>query len=177
MIDNIEIIKASISHIDEIERLYNDLNIALESGINYAGWKLGIYPIRETAIKGIEEDNLYILKCNDEIAGSIILNNEPEKAYYNAKWQIDADYNEVLVVHTFVVHPKYSRLGIGKRLMDFAEDVARELKMKSIRLDTYDENMPASKLYEKCGYNFIGKVDLGYGEYGLDWFKLYEKIM
>lgn len=177
MIDNITIVKASICDVDEIERLYNDLNIALEAGINYAGWILGVYPIRETAVKGIEDGNLYILKCGDEIAGSIILNHEPEEAYEKAKWKIDVDYSEVIVVHTFVVHPKYLRCGIGIKLMEFADNLAKELNIKSIRLDTYENNMPAIKLYEKCGYDFIDKVDLGYKDYGLDWFYLYEKLI
>ncbi|MGL5087428.1 MAG: GNAT family N-acetyltransferase, partial [Clostridium sp.] len=81
----------------------------------------------------MDEENLYILKYGEEIAGSIILNNEPEEAYYNVKWKIDVDYNEVIVVHTFVVHPKYIRLGIGAKLMNFAYELAKELNMKSIR--------------------------------------------
>jgi len=49
--------------------------------------------------------------------------------------------------------------------------------MKSIRLDVYEKNIPAILLYEKCGFEYIDTVDLELGNYGLDWFKLYEKVI
>ena len=30
-------------------------------------------------------------------------------------------------------------------------------------------------LYERCGYWYMGTISLGLEEYGLNWFKLYEK--
>lgn len=83
--------------IDEIELLYNEINDFLAKGVNYPGWKKGVYPIREDAIKGISEGNLYIAKYHDEIVGTVILNNEPEGAYYNVKWKIYDNYNEMLI--------------------------------------------------------------------------------
>lgn len=61
--------------------------------------------------------------------------------------------------------------------MEFSLDLARSTDMKSIRLDVYEKNLPAISLYEKCGFDYIDTVDLGLGHYGLNWFKLYEKIV
>lgn len=163
--------------IDEIELLYNNINDFLARGVNYTGWKKGIYPIREDAIKGINEGGLYIAKYKDKIVGTVILNHEPENAYYNVKWKSDDNYKEIMVIHTFVVDPNYLRLGIGKKLIDFAYSFAKEKNMKSIRLDVYEKNEPAIRLYEKCGYEYIYTVDLGLSNYGLDFFKLYEKLI
>lgn len=41
----------------------------------------GIYPIKETAIKGIQEGNLYVMKDGNHIAGTVILRREQEMAY------------------------------------------------------------------------------------------------
>ena len=174
---NVEIIieLGKKSDIDEIELLYNELNDVLEKGINYPGWKKNIYPIREDAEKGIFEGNLYVAKFQGKIVGSIILNHEPESMYDSVKWKVDAKYSDIFVIHTFVVHPNYFKLGIGKRLMNFADDIAKKSNIKSIRLDVYEKNVPAIKLYEKCGYEYIDTIDLGLSKYGLDWFKLYEK--
>ena len=173
----VRIIPGTKNDINETEELYNDLNDALEIGVNYPGWKKGVYPIREDAIKGISEENMYIAKYKDKIVGAVILNHEPESAYDSVKWKSDDNYDEILVIHTLVVNPNYLRLGIGKKIMDFAYKHAKSLKVKSIRLDVYEKNEPAIKLYEKCGYDYIGTVDLGLKNYGLDWFKLYEKII
>ncbi len=67
--------------IDELEQLYNELNDHLEKNTNYPGWKKGIYPIRENAGEAISDKDLYVARYNDKIAGSIIFNHEPEKAY------------------------------------------------------------------------------------------------
>lgn len=61
--------------------------------------------------------------------------------------------------------------------MNFAESFGLQNNIKAIRLDVYEKNTPAIKLYEHCGYQYISTVDLGLGCYGLEWFKLYEKLL
>lgn len=80
-------------------------------------------------------------------------------------------------MYTFAVHPMYLKKGIGKRLLDFAEEYGRKTGVKAIRLDVYEKNIPAVNMYRKCGYQYIDRVDLGYGVHGLDWFELYQKII
>ena len=163
--------------IDELEQLYNDLNDHLEKEVNYPGWRKGIYPVRENAIDGVEHGNLYVAKHNEKIVASLILSHEPEPAYYKAKWEFESDYSDVFVVHTFVVHPNFLKCGVGKALMDFSIECSIKSHAKSIRLDVYERNMPAIRLYEKCGFKYIDTVDLGLGNYGLNWFKLYERLL
>jgi GNAT superfamily N-acetyltransferase len=168
---------ANTKDINEIEQLYNDLNDYLATGTNYPGWRKGVYPIREDAVKGIEEGGLYVARHNNKIVGTIILNHEPEDAYSKVKWAIEADYSDIVVIHTFAVHPNYLKEGIGQKLMEFATSHSEDIKAKTIRLDVYEKNIPAIRLYEKLGYRYIDAVDLGYGEYGLNSFKLYEKVL
>lgn len=163
--------------IDSLVQLYDDINDHLEATTNYPGWKKGIYPAREDAVKGIEDGCLFVATENEKIIGSIILRNEPEPAYLTATWQRDLDYKNVLVIHTFVVSPEKLNKGIGKLLLEFVEKYAEENKVQALRLDVYETNIPAIKLYEKCDYKYIDTVSLGLEEYGLNWFKLYEKLL
>lgn len=174
---NISFELGKTSDIDELERLYNDLNDYLAKGVNYPGWKKGIYPIRQNAIDGVKEDNLFVAKHEGQIIGSVILSHKPESAYYKAKWEFESDYSDVFVVYTFVVHPKFVKCGVGKAFMDFCIEHSIKSKVKSIRLDVYEGNIPAIRLYEKCGFKYIDTVDLGLENYGLKWFRLYEKIL
>ena len=165
------------SDINELENLYDELNDYLAATTNYPGWIKGIYPIREDAVAGVNENSLFVARCDGRIAGSVILNHQPEEAYANIKWKIDIDYSHILVVRTFVVHPSFLQMGVGRALIDYSLELAQRLGMSSVRLDVYEKNLPAISLYEKCGFEFIDTVDLGLGKYGLDWFKLYEKII
>ena len=163
--------------IDELEKLYDDLNDYLSATTNYPGWIKGIYPIREDAVVGIENNTLFVVRHDGKIAGSIILDHHPDKAYNNVRWKIETDYSRIFVIRTFVVHPSFLKMGIGRALMDYSFKLAQQSGIKSIRLDVYENNLPAISLYEKCGFEYIDTVDLGFGNYGLDWFKLYEKLV
>lgn len=169
--------KGTLENIDELEALYNDLNDYLEANVNYPGWIKHIYPVRETAIKGIKEGNLFVVKIGGVITGSVILNNEPEKAYHEVEWRIDSDYTDVIVIHTLVIHPQFMHRGIALELMTFAKEYGFKQNMKAIRLDVSIDNTPAIALYEKLGYNYIATVDLGLNYDHLKWFRLYEILL
>lgn len=173
----IEIRQGTTADLDELAALYDALNDQLEQTQNYPGWVKGEYPVRETAELGIQAKTLFVLTRDNVIAGTVILNHKAEEAYHQATWLFESDYSDVLVVHTLAVHPDFRQQGVAKMLLEFAEQHGRENQIKSIRLDTFEQNMPAIKLYEKLGYHYIGTVDLGLNIPGLVWFKLYEKLL
>lgn len=174
---NITMRQGRANDLDELERLYDDLNDHLTATTNYPGWRKGDYPTRRDAVKGIKEGSLYVALCDNSVAGSIILRHLPEKAYLPVTWLAELNYEEIFVIHTFAVHPSHGGQGIGKTMLDFAEAEGVANGVKSLRLDVYENNLPAIHLYEKCGFKYVDKVDLGLRKYGLDWFSLYEKLL
>lgn len=177
MKQNIHIRKAAEADLDYIERLYEDICDHLERNINYPGWKKGIYPARGDAEKGLMENALYVAQVEERIAGAIILKHEPENGYQNGEWLTEDDYRYIYVIYTLAVHPDFLKCGVGTELLELAEQAARKEGCVSIRLDVVKGNIPAEQLYQKCGYRFAGTVSLGYEEYGLNWFQLYEKVL
>ncbi len=173
----IDIRKASGQDIDGIAQLYDDLNDYLAEHTNYPGWAKGVYPTREDAEQGYAESALFVAEIDDEVAGTIILNHEPEQGYEKAIWLTESDYSNIIVIRTLAIHPQFLKTGVGKALMQFAKQYAKQQGMQSIRLDVYDQNLPAIKLYEQSGYTYIANVDLGYKEYGLDAYNLYELVL
>ena len=93
--------------INELEKLYNELNDYLAATINYPGWIKGIYPIREDAVAGVNDNMLYVARTDGRIAGSVILNHQPEKAYENVRWKMELDYSCIFVIHTFFVNASF----------------------------------------------------------------------
>lgn len=176
---SIEIAPGTKEDIDGLAAFYGEVcdHLEMRSVINYPGWKKEVYPVREDAEAGVESGTLYTAKLHGRIVGSIILNQEPEKEPERGSWLTDVPDSEVYVIHTYAVHPAYTGRGIGRALLGFAERKAEEDGVKSIRLDVYEKNEPAIQLYEKCGYRYIDTVDLGLSCYGLNRFRLYEKVM
>ncbi|MBQ3049599.1 MAG: GNAT family N-acetyltransferase [Oscillospiraceae bacterium] len=172
-----EFIKADSLHIAEIGRLYDELCDYLCEHGNYPGWKKDVYPTVNDAADGVKEGALYIAVEGGKIAGAVILRHKPEDGYKNVEWLTENDYEKIYVIYTLAVHPNYLRTGVGKGLLDFAEQIARENGCVSLRLDVVKGNIPAESLYEKFGFKYIGTTSLGYEKYGLPWYDLWEKVL
>ena len=174
---DINVRKATAADIDDIEQLYNELNEYLAAGENYPKWKKGIYPLRQDAEEGLADGNLYVAEVDGHVAGTVIFLSEQGDVYGDVKWQTEFNV-PVVVLHILAVHPDYMRRGVARQLLLFAETVGRQRGATAIRLDTYIENLPAIKLYESCGFSCRGVVDLGlYEQYGLKWYKVFEKLI
>ena len=178
-INELNIVRGTIDDIDELSSLYDELNdFYAKSEENYAGWIKGIYPTREVALGGVNREDLFLIRVHGRIAGTVILNNEEDEGHDSIKWDNpNLKKNEVMVIHTLAIHPDYFKMGIGSKLMQFAEDYGRRIGAKTIRLDTGTRNLPAIKLYEKFNYKFLGNVKLDYDIPGLEWFRCYEKVL
>ena len=79
--------KGTMNDIDELSKLYDDINDFLAENTNYPGWKKGIYPTGADAAEGIREDSLFVAVKDNSIVGSLILRNKPEEGYYKASWK------------------------------------------------------------------------------------------
>ena len=157
---DIRIRLASKNDIDAIEKLWDELNDYLAEHENYPRWKKGVYPLREHAEEGIAESSLYVAVDNERVIGTIVYSREQEQAYQSVKWQVD--YNvPVMIIGKLAVHPDYFGCSVGKELLDYASIIGKQQGIKAIRLDTYEENLPAIRLYKKCGFKDMGLVDLG----------------
>lgn len=169
--------KGTAEDVAELGRLYDELCDHLSRDENYPGWKKGIYPTIDDAKAGVDEDNLFVARLAGKIVGTVILRHKPEEGYSKADWHMEFAEEDVYIVYTFAVHPDFLKVGVGKELMEFIFSYAKEQKAKAVRLDVYEKNTPAIQLYEKMGMEYIDTVDLGYGEYGLDYFKLFQLLL
>lgn len=172
---DIEIIKASLSDIDDVEKLYNDLCDFLVTKDYNPGFRKGYYPTRQEVLYFLEGDALYVAKVDEKIVGSIALTHNGNAETNESVKFDETNYSDKLFIHILVVHPNYQRQGIGSKILSFSEQCAKKEGAKAIRLYVYEKNYVAIKSYEKRGFIYIGKEDIGLSQYGIKWFCLYEK--
>ncbi|HEX5847879.1 MAG TPA: GNAT family N-acetyltransferase [Rubrobacter sp.] len=60
-------------------------------------------------------------------------------------------------VERLVVSPSFRRLGMGRRLLSAAEELARDRGKEAIGLHVTADNLPALRLYESEGYREISR--------------------
>ena len=114
------------------------------------------YPSIEVFKKDIEKNTLYVCKNELKITGCISICTDKDEEYENVKW-ITEDFKN-LYLHRLAVHPEYQKKGIGKFIMDFAEEYAKLNGFKSIRLDTFSQNKRNNRFYKSRQYVQLGDI-------------------
>lgn len=122
-------------------------------------WKPGIYPTLATAERALAKGWLHILEDRGLVCASVILNDHQAPEYDDIPWAFPAERNEVLVVHTLCIQPIYQRMGYGRKIMQYALDLARKRDCKAVRLDTFDGNTAAAAFYSSLGFRHAGTAD------------------
>ena len=88
-----------------------------------------------------------------------------------------ADDSELLIIHTLGVHSDFNGKGYAKAMVQKAIDIARETGMKAIRLDVLGGNIPAERLYQGFGFQYMATLKMYYEDTGWTDFKLYEYVL
>lgn len=89
---------------------------------------------------------LFVAKINHQIAGTVQL--------HLCTKQNGSDRAEIAKLMT---HPKYRRNGIGRLLMNKAEEKAKKVGRSLLVLETKEGN-PSNLLYSSIGYIQAGKI-------------------
>ena len=99
-------------------------------------------------------------------AAALVLNAEADPGYGQARWQVDAAPDEVLVVHVLATLPEFHGCGFARQLLEGAIAAAREAGARALRLDTFTDNVRAQRLYESCGFANCGVYEDFYPHLG-----------
>lgn len=115
-----------------------------------------VYPDIETIRKDLQEKCAFGYFIGDELSGYISINEDMPPEYNSLIWKIEQEQS--LIVHRLIVKVQQQGKGIAKEIMSFAEDYAKKIGYKAIRLDAFSKNPVSLKLYESNGYQKVGLV-------------------
>ena len=116
---------AKIYDLDRVKKIANDCALEMISKGIFQ-WDEN-YPNIEIFKKDIDNQNLYVYREKSIVLGCIMLSLSKDEVYNNVKWLTKDEKN--LYVHRLAVDPKYQKKGIGKLLMDFAEEYGLKLSL------------------------------------------------
>lgn len=142
--------------------------------INYPKWTYKEYPSEESVREMTETGSQFVCIEQDSIVGAFVLNDDPQGAYEKAVWSRQLPEGRYMVCHTLAAKPASQRKGIGRQIVEYCIDYAKKLGFEAIRLDVVPDNIPAKRLYEKCGFSYVGDVDLERNIPGIPLFSMYE---
>lgn len=169
--------KAEKKDIAAVAAIYEAIHTEEEQGNCTTGWIRGIYPTLQTAENALGAGELYVLEEAGAIVAAARINGEQDPAYGKVDWAYPAKAEEVLVLHTLVVHPKAGGKGCGSRFVAFYEQLAAAQGRTVLRMDTNRKNQRAREMYARRGYREAGLVPCTFnGLEGIELICLEKKI-
>jgi len=114
------------------------------------------YPSYKAFEKDIEIGQLWVLKDQEAIIGSVVISDIMDEEYKAIEWLTPNAKN--VYIHRLAIHPEHQGKGLAQKLMDFAESYAKENRYASVRLDTFSLNERNNIFYQKRGYQKLGEV-------------------
>ncbi len=118
----IKITLAKIGDLDRIKEIAEACAVNMISK-NIFQWNEN-YPSKKVFKSDIQNNSLYVSSFKNLIVGCIMLSSYKDDVYKNVKWITKDDKN--LYLHRLAVHPDFQGKGVGRLLMDFAEEYAKK---------------------------------------------------
>ena len=171
---SMEIRKCNANDIAAVGKFYDDVVKYLTEHVNYPRWMYKEYPSEPFAREMTETGSQYVCCVDGRIVASFAINDDPAQEYAKVRFSRSLARGEYLTIHALAVATECQGLGIGKEIVRFCIDFAKASGFKAIRLDVVPTNYPARKLYEQCGFSYLGDVDLERGYEHIPLFSMYE---
>jgi len=170
-----QIRKATKEDIVRLGRFYDaEVKWMDENHCNYPLWTYQGYPTTATVEWTVSEGTQFVCTEGEEILGTFMLNTDPLGPYEKVPWSKALQRGEYMIIHMLAVAHEHYGEGIAGAMTNFAVDYAKSHGFKAVRLDVVPTNTPAKKLYETCGFRYVGDCDLEKGVEKIPLFSLFE---
>ena len=166
---------AVAADLDGITAIYDAIPDREEAGPVYTNWQRGKYPTADTARQALEAGTLYVGEEDGFLWGVVNLNGIQLPEYDAILWTFPAVRNQVAVIHTLCIHPVRAGRGLARRMVAFCEEETRRQGKAVMRLDTWEGNLPANRMYPVLGYRYAGAAEFFFQGFIREILNCYEK--
>lgn len=132
-------------------------------------WQNG-YPNLKTIEEDIKKDRCFIALKNNAIIATVVIDLKGEKVYEQLNnWQYNGQY---ATIHRFAITNKHKGKGWAKIIITSIENYVKSYDIKSIRIDTAEDNNSMLNILNSLKY-----VKKGIVYYDLDKRIAFEKLL
>ncbi len=157
-------------------RFYRETCEALPGAEYGPAWIWGVYPSEDMLREHMESGELFVKTRDGELVAALILLDHEDPEYVSVPWEIRSP-SPVCAIHLFAVHPAFRGKMLGEECLRELFAVCRQKRMAAVHLDVVKGNLPAEKLYQKMGFQFICDREIYYPDAGDLLVSLYEYLL
>ena len=154
--------KSTFSDINAMMQIINDAKLLLKKQ-NINQWQCG-YPNQALLEQDIKDGIGYVLYDKDKLLGlcAITFGADASYSFIDGQWKTSGE--KYAVVHRMAVAFDSHGKGIGLKLYQYAENIAKSENMLSIRADTHHQNVAMQRTMQKAGFSPCGTIYIKGGE-------------
>lgn len=118
------------------------------------------YPNPQIIQEDIQNGYSHVLEEADQIVATASISFDGEKTYnkiYNGNW---LSHDEYAVIHRLAVDSSLKGSGISSEIMRQVEKMCLDKGVRSIKVDTHEENIPMQRLLQKNDFTYCGDIYL-----------------
>ena len=153
-------IRAKKKDLSEIMQIIEQAQAYLASQ-DIEQWQNG-YPNEAVILKDVKNNESYVVKSKDSsLLATAMFSTKNESTYkrIEGQWitETDTTYG---VIHRMAVNKNFRGTGIAKFIFNQCEYILKQNNIKSMRIDTHEDNLGMQALLKKLGYHFCGVIYL-----------------
>ena len=145
--------KATQSDFAAICSLYESVCAAMASTSHQ--WMWGEYPAEDILQASLDAGTLYIAKEGDDLLAAVTIDTCFDEEYETVNWLFGQKPG---AFHRLAIAPAQQGKGLGKKIVAAVCDILRSQSCDTLRIDTYENNLAAQKLYTGLGMRKAGEV-------------------
>lgn len=149
---------STLQDIPSIMTIINDAKELLAS-LHIDQWQNG-YPnaaqIENDILKG---ESYVVINDNNKVMATSMFTVNPEPTYkvIDGNWIIDE--TEIYgVIHRMAIKKEFRKLGLATFMFDDFHQQLKDKKVKSLKIDTHEDNLGMQSLIKKLGYQYCGII-------------------
>ena len=155
---------STFADVPEIMIIIEDAKTYLASQ-NIDQWQKG-YPNTDQVKSDIKNGESYVVVSDDRVimaTSMFTINKEPTYKVIAGNWLVDE--NDIYgVVHRMAIKKEFRTFGLATFMFHAFHIQLLEKKIKSLKIDTHEENFGMQSLIKKLGYQYCGVIYTGYGD-------------
>jgi len=142
----------TLSNVDRCDSAFTtDARLMLSAEDGKIGYRVAPMPPREKSYPPESKDYREYLTDPDKAIFLAYADGELAGQIRMLKW-----WNGYAYVDDLAVEPRFRKFGIGRALLERGIEWARDKGLYGVMLETQDINVPACRLYQKCGFELGG---------------------
>jgi GNAT superfamily N-acetyltransferase len=166
---------STLNDVPRIMEIIDDAKALLKS-LHIDQWQNG-YPNTEQVENDIANgESFVVINADDTIMATTMFTTRPEQTYkkvFDGEWIVN-ETKPYGVIHRLAIHKDFRGLGIAKFIFEELHQKLKQQNIKSLKIDTHEENLGMQSLIKKMGYQYSGIIYTSYNAKRLAFEKIIE---